>query len=105
MGIFTRPKPMDPVQIALICECFNKEGVKLCQIQSFPVINKQISGKDHQHNSVFLVPLHLYKKMNANEPGNGGQVRQLAAVMFADMTGYTAMMQEDEQRAKLLRDR
>ncbi len=33
------------------------------------------------------------------------QIRQLAAVMFADMTGYTAMMQEDEQRAKLLRDR
>lgn len=33
------------------------------------------------------------------------QVRQLAAIMFADMTGYTAMMQEDEQRAKILRDR
>src|ERR1044071_4749944 len=33
------------------------------------------------------------------------QVRQLAAIMFADMTGYTAMMQEDEQKAKLLRDR
>lgn len=32
-------------------------------------------------------------------------VRQLAAVMFADMTGYTAMMQEDEHRAKKLRDR
>src|SRR5690242_2393030 len=31
--------------------------------------------------------------------------RQLAAVMFADMTGYTALMQEDEQKAKLLRDR
>lgn len=34
-----------------------------------------------------------------------GKVRQLAAIMFADMTGYTAMMQEDEQRAKILRDR
>ena len=33
------------------------------------------------------------------------QVRQLAAIMFADMTGYTAMMQEDEQKAKTLRDR
>jgi len=32
-------------------------------------------------------------------------VRQLAAIMFADMTGYTAMMQEDEQNAKTLRDR
>jgi adenylate cyclase len=31
--------------------------------------------------------------------------RQLAAILFADMTGYTAMMQEDEKRAKLLRDR
>src|SRR5918994_2104518 len=31
--------------------------------------------------------------------------RQLAAVMFADMTGYTALMQEDEQKAKILRDR
>ncbi len=33
------------------------------------------------------------------------RVRQLAAVMFADMTGYTAMMQEDEKRAMILRDR
>src|SRR5918993_2578041 len=33
------------------------------------------------------------------------QVRQLAAIMFADMTGYTAMMQENEQRASILRDR
>lgn len=33
------------------------------------------------------------------------QVRQLAAIMFADMTGYTAMMQEDEQKAKTLRSR
>lgn len=32
-------------------------------------------------------------------------VRQLAAIMFADMTGYTAMMQEDEQKAKSLRNR
>jgi adenylate cyclase len=31
--------------------------------------------------------------------------RHLAAIMFADMTGYTALMQENEQRAKLLRDR
>ncbi|MBC7946852.1 MAG: tetratricopeptide repeat protein [Chitinophagaceae bacterium] len=32
-------------------------------------------------------------------------VRQLAAIMFADMAGYTAMMQEDEKTAKILRDR
>ena len=31
-------------------------------------------------------------------------IRMLAAVMFTDMVGYTAMMQDDEQRAKLLRD-
>src|SRR5689334_11510726 len=31
--------------------------------------------------------------------------RLLAVIMFTDMTGYTAMMQEDEQKAKLLRDR
>ena len=33
------------------------------------------------------------------------KVRQLAAIMFADMTGYTAMMQEDEQKTRILRDR
>jgi adenylate cyclase len=33
------------------------------------------------------------------------QSRQLAAIMFTDMTGYTAMMQEDEAHATLLRHR
>ncbi len=43
------------------------------------------------------------------KPATGSETkpltRQLAAIMFADMTGYTAMMQEDEQKAKQLRDR
>lgn len=32
------------------------------------------------------------------------QTRQLAAILFADMTGYTAMMQDNEEKAKVLRD-
>jgi adenylate cyclase len=32
-------------------------------------------------------------------------VRQLAAIMFTDMVGYTALMQKDEQKAKKMRDR
>ena len=32
-------------------------------------------------------------------------IRMLAAVMFTDMVGYTAMMQDDEEHAKALRDR
>ncbi|MEQ8330307.1 MAG: adenylate/guanylate cyclase domain-containing protein [Longimicrobiales bacterium] len=32
-------------------------------------------------------------------------VRQLTAIMFTDMVGYTALMQEDERQAKLNRDR
>ncbi len=32
-------------------------------------------------------------------------VRQLTAIMFTDMVGYTALMQEDERRARLDRDR
>jgi adenylate cyclase len=36
---------------------------------------------------------------------SAGTFRTLAAVMFADMTGFTAMMQEDENRARSLRDR
>jgi TolB-like protein/Flp pilus assembly protein TadD len=35
----------------------------------------------------------------------GKNVRQLAAVMFTDMVGYTALMQEDEQKARNNRDR
>jgi len=32
-------------------------------------------------------------------------IRQLAAIMFTDMVGYTALMQEDEEKAKSNRDR
>lgn len=32
-------------------------------------------------------------------------VRQLTAIMFTDMVGYTALMQEDERQAKVNRDR
>jgi adenylate cyclase len=46
----------------------------------------------------------IFYSMNPADSAHG-PVRQLAAVMFADMTGYTAMMQEDEPRAKRLRDR
>ena len=31
--------------------------------------------------------------------------RRLAAIMFADMVGYTALMQEDERQATVNRDR
>ena len=35
----------------------------------------------------------------------GQKTRQLAAIMFTDMKGSTALMQEDEQKAKTLRNR
>jgi TolB-like protein/class 3 adenylate cyclase/Flp pilus assembly protein TadD len=40
---------------------------------------------------------------DAEGPSKG--VRRLAAIMFADMTGYTALMQEDEYTARILRGR
>ncbi len=43
--------------------------------------------------------------MQAVTDTNSSEQRKLAAIMFADMMGYTAMMQEDEARAKLLRTR
>ena len=33
------------------------------------------------------------------------EIRMLAAIMFTDMVGYTVMMQENERKAKALRDR
>src|SRR5687768_15504476 len=45
------------------------------------------------------------EEVNINPETTEQQVRQLAAIMFTDMTGYTAMMHEDEKRAKGLRDK
>jgi hypothetical protein len=33
------------------------------------------------------------------------KIRQLAAIMFTDMVGYTALMQVDEKKAKINRDK
>ena len=33
------------------------------------------------------------------------QTRHLAAIMFTDVAGYTALMQRDEQKAREVRDR
>ncbi len=35
----------------------------------------------------------------------GDSTRKLAAIMFADIVGYTALMQEDESRARRIRDK
>ncbi|MEO6131268.1 MAG: tetratricopeptide repeat protein [Saprospiraceae bacterium] len=45
------------------------------------------------------------EEVQSNTGTKSSQVRLLAAIMFTDMTGYTALMQEDEQRATILRDR
>src|SRR5687767_6576421 len=42
---------------------------------------------------------------DTNTNNSSREQRKLGAVMFADMTGYTALMQEDEAHAKLLRSR
>ncbi|HKC36203.1 MAG TPA: adenylate/guanylate cyclase domain-containing protein [Chitinophagaceae bacterium] len=45
------------------------------------------------------------EKSTIDTKSTATQVRKLVAIMFADMTGFTAMMQEDEAKAKVLRNR
>jgi len=42
---------------------------------------------------------------NQNYDSPAPEERKLGAIMFADMTGFTLMMQEDESRARLMRNR
>ncbi len=55
-------------------------------------------------NSYFLTNSGLMQTEKI-DPHIPQRVRQLAAIMFADMTGYTALMGENEEKAKILRDR
>ena len=54
-----------------------------------------------------LLPVSFEASPNAAVLTQGikGMNRQLTAIMFADMVGYTALMQEDEDQAKTNRDR
>lgn len=45
----------------------------------------------------------MQQNTNTNQPAP--EQRKMAAIMFVDMMGYTALMQEDEALAKLLRNR
>ena len=45
------------------------------------------------------------EKSTIDNKETSSQLRKLVAIMFADMTGFTAMMQEDEAKAKILRNR
>ena len=45
------------------------------------------------------------EELKTDPEASSQQIRQLAAIMFTDMMGYTALMQQDEQKAKVLRNK
>jgi adenylate cyclase len=78
IGIHELKYVEEPVEIFGICE----EGLVLPEVP-------EIAGKGTQKTG--------------RVPGKGERI--LAAIMFTDIVGYTAWMQEDEQKAKQNRDR
>ncbi|HLF47504.1 MAG TPA: tetratricopeptide repeat protein [Chitinophagaceae bacterium] len=52
-----------------------------------------------------LLKVHPAMQQTTDTNSASQEQRKLAAIMFADMMGYTALMQEDEAGAKLLRNR
>src|SRR4029079_5534961 len=86
-------KPIDPKELI---EAIHKVHLHKAtpSEEQFRMLLDHIQGKD-----AGLTKIASFLKQNLSSQSAGAQQRRLAAILFTDIVGYTAMMQHDETEA------
>ncbi|MES1215344.1 MAG: response regulator [Bacteroidota bacterium] len=92
-------KPIDPKELIAAVHKVHAHK-KPPSEEQFQLLMKQINNKEHGVASIAAILNGNFPKHNS--PFTLSQQRRLAAILFTDIVGYTAMMQQNEIQARAM---